>query len=45
MDESESESESILGPLNLFIFGYVKEGVLGKNNIGIKSAQQLSYGC
>ena len=28
--------ESIFGPLNLFIFGYVKEGVLGINNIGIK---------
>ena len=24
------------GPLNLFIFRYVKEGVLGNNNIGIK---------
>ena len=34
--ESESESESIFGPLNLFIFGYVKGGVLGNNNIGIK---------
>ena len=31
-----SESESIFGPLNLFIFGYVKGGVLGNNNIGIK---------
>ena len=30
------KSESIFGPLNLFIFGYVKEGVLGNNNIGIK---------
>ena len=29
-------SESIFGPLNLFIFGYVKEGVLSNNNIGIK---------
>ena len=29
-------SESIFGPLNLFIFGYVKGGVLGNNNIGIK---------
>ena len=28
--------ESIFGPLNLFIFGYVKGGVLGNNNIGIK---------
>ena len=27
MDESESESESIFGPLNFFIFGYVEEGV------------------
>ena len=32
----KSESESIFGPLNLFIFGYVKEGVLGNDNIGIK---------
>ena len=30
------KSESIFGPLNLFIFGYVKGGVLGNNNIGIK---------
>ena len=30
------EIESILGPLNLFILGYVKGGVLGNNNIGIK---------
>ena len=29
-------SESIFGPLNFFIFGYVKGGVLGNNNIGIK---------
>ena len=29
-------SESIFGPLNLFIFGYVKGEVLGNNNIGIK---------
>ena len=40
MDESEKWkwkwSESIFGPLNLFIFGYVKGGVLGNNNIGIK---------
>ena len=28
-------SESIFGPLNFFIFGYIK-GVLGNNNIGIK---------
>ena len=34
---SESEkSEWVFGPLNLFIFGYVKGGVLGNNNIGIK---------
>ena len=32
----KSESESIFGPLNLFIFGYVKGGVLGNNNIGGK---------
>ena len=32
----KSESESIFGPLNFFIFGYVKGGVLGNNNIGIK---------
>jgi len=39
MDESEKwkwKSESIFSPLNLFIFGYVKGGVLGINNIGIK---------
>ena len=34
--KSESESESIFGPLNFFIFGYVKGGVLGNNNISIK---------
>ena len=34
--KSESESEWVFGPLNLFIFGYVKGGVLGNNNIGIK---------
>ena len=28
--------KSIFGPLNLFIFRYVKGGVLGNNNIGIK---------
>ena len=27
--KSESESESIFGPLNFFIFGYVKGGGLG----------------
>ena len=26
----------VFGPLNLFIFGYVKGGVLGNNNIGGK---------
>ena len=40
MSESESEvkseSESIFGPLNLFILGYVEGEVLGNNNIGIK---------
>ena len=30
------KSESIFGPLNLLIFGYVKGGVLGNNNIGGK---------
>ena len=34
--ESESESESIFGPLNFFIFGYVEGGVLGNNYISIK---------
>ena len=34
--KSESEVKSIFGPLNLFILGYVKGGVLGNNNIGIK---------
>ena len=32
----KSESESIFGPLNLFIFGYVKGGVLGNNYNSIK---------
>ena len=36
---SESESESIFGPLNFFIFGYVKGGVLGNNNISIKKCR------
>ena len=29
-------NEAVFGPLNVFIFGYVKEGVLGNNNIGGK---------
>ena len=29
-------NEAIFGPLNRFIFGYVKGGVLGNNNIGGK---------
>ena len=35
-EKSEVKVKSIFGPLNLFIFGYVKGGVLGNNNIGIK---------
>ena len=31
--------KSIFGPLNLFIFGYVKGKVLGDNNIGIKKCR------
>ena len=34
--EKVKKVKSIFGPLNLFIFGYVKGGVLGNNNIGIK---------
>ena len=34
--KSKVKSESIFGPLNLFIFGYVEGEVLGNNNIGIK---------
>ena len=30
------KSEAVFGPLNFFIFGYVKEWVIGNNNIGIK---------
>ena len=36
IEKVKSESESIFGPLNFFIVEYVKEGVLGNNNIGIK---------
>ena len=42
--KSESEvkkSESIFGPLNLFKFGFVKEGVRGTNNIGIKKCTTI----
>ena len=40
MDESE-KSESIFGPLNFFIFWYIKEGVWGNNNIGIKKCPTI----
>ena len=44
--ESESEvkvkwSESIFGPLNLFNLRYIKEGVRGNNNIGIKKCTTI----
>ena len=40
--ESESEkSESIFGPLNLFNLRYIKEGVGGNNNIGIKKCTTI----
>ena len=33
---SEKWSEAVFGPLNFFIFGYVKGEILANNNIGIK---------
>ena len=36
MKWSESESESIFGPLIFFNLRYIKGGVRGNNNIGIK---------
>ena len=35
-DTLRNKSEAVFGPLNFFIFGYVKGGVMGNNNIGIK---------
>ena len=39
--KSESESESIFGPLNLFNLRYIKGGVKGNNNIGIKKCTTI----
>ena len=39
--KSESESESIFGPLNLFNLRYIKGGVRGNNNIGIKKCTTI----
>ena len=36
MKKVKSESESIFGPLIFFNFRYIKGGVRGNNNIGIK---------
>ena len=33
------KSEAVFGPLNLFNLRYIKRGVKGNNNIGIKSAK------
>ena len=48
MDESESESESevkksesIFGPLIFFNLRYIKGGVRGNNNIGIKKCTTI----
>ena len=41
----KKKSESIFGPLILFNLRYIKVGVRVNNNVGIKSAQQISYGC
>ena len=35
------KSESIFGPLNLFNLRYIKEGVGGNNNIGIKKCTTI----
>ena len=35
------KSESIFGPLNLFNLRYIKEGVRGNNNIGIKKCRTI----
>ena len=43
--KSEKWSEVIFWSLIFFCFQICWRGVLGNNNIGIKSAQQLSYGC
>ena len=39
--KSESESESIFGPLIFFNFRYIKVGVWGNNNIGIKKCTTI----
>ena len=39
--KSESESESIFGPLFFFNFRYIKVGVWGNNNIGIKKCTTI----
>ena len=35
------KSESIFGPLNLFNLRYIKEGVRGNDNIGIKKCTTI----
>ena len=35
------KSESIFGPLNFFILRYIKGGVRGNNNIGIKKCTTI----
>ena len=37
----EVKSESIFGPLFLFNFRYIKVGVWGNNNIGIKKCTTI----
>ena len=39
--ESEKWSEWVFGPLNLFNLRYIKEGVRGNNNIGIKKCTTI----
>ena len=39
--ESESESEWVFGPLFFFNFRYIKVGVWGNNNIGIKKCTTI----
>ena len=39
--KKKSESESIFGPLIFFNLRYIKGGVLGKNNIGVKKCRTI----
>ena len=41
MDEVKVKSESIFGPLIFFNLRYIKGGVLGYNNIGIKKCTTI----